>query len=191
MAFVSDNAIDSEIPKMKAFLENLKMRQTIFSNTFHMMPPKERARNLSQIQGDHKTLIVFLDGAKKLEIVNSGTKFGLENIKQSFQTLMTLWRRTEKSLETFVGKAAKKEGQQDASEAHQNHIGQSESGQAVEKYVTALKNMGHAPSDDMVKEFKARLDDAYNKAKEKSGGKDLSIQIIQEGSKIKVRMEPK
>ena len=181
MAFISDNAFDSELQKMKGFLETIKRNQTIFANNFHTLPAKERARTLTQIQTDHKVIVAFLEKAKKVEIANSRTKFGLENIKNTFQTLLGQWRKIEKTLETFVtGSAPKEVRRQDP-----------ETRQAVEGYIAALKNMGQNPNNDMINEFKVRLQDAYTKAKEKSGGKDLAIHVVQDGSKIKVRMEPK
>jgi hypothetical protein len=181
MAIKTDNVLDQELVQMKSLLERLKQSQKVFSVTFQNLPPKERAKQIKQIQSDHRAMTSWLEKAKKTETVNSGTRFGVENLRQSFQAQLTLWRKTEKTLENFSAGSGPKT-------AGQNH---DETSRAVDAYVTTLRNVGHVPTPEMVNEFKTRLEAAYEKAKSQSGGRELSINIVQEGSKIKVKLEPK
>jgi hypothetical protein len=98
VAIISDNQIDHDLAKMKVFAENLKKSQTAFSHTYQNLPFKERARLIIQIQKDQSTLKQFVDSAKKAETFNSGTKFAIENLKLTYQTIMTLWRKVERQL---------------------------------------------------------------------------------------------
>jgi hypothetical protein len=182
MAITSDNEVDRELAQMRLLAENLKRDQMIFSNNFASLPPKERALTIQRIQSGHKTLSTFLDKAKKSEVYNAGTRFALENIKQSLQTLSATWRKIEKNLDNVGGAKGgpvEKSSKPDSMDS------------AVDSYAQALEGMGHQVSQEQLKEFRDRLSSAYQTAKEKAG-RDLDIKVVvQEGGKIKVRMEPK
>jgi hypothetical protein len=191
---LSDPKLEGEMKKMKEVLESLKRTQTIFMNTFSKMKPKERAVIVREIHSHHTTIGNFINSARKYDLRAPALKFGLENIKQKYQLLSNQWRRTEKLLESASGGG----GRSEISVATGNLTGvaldtpgHNPTGQAVEKYVESLKTLGHDATTEMVDEFRNRLDAAYKTAKEKSGGRDLDIQVIQDGGKIKVRMEPK
>ncbi|MDZ4677313.1 MAG: hypothetical protein SGI74_07350 [Oligoflexia bacterium] len=180
MAVVSDNEIDRDIGKMKTFAAVLKKTLTIFSNNFKTLPPKERAQTIRHIQADQKTLLAFIEKSKTFEIHNAGTKFGLENLKQSLQTILTVWKKIEKNLENY-GTAGGTVTSKNIDEADI----------AIESYAAVLKGLGHQATKEHLHEFKEKLSAAYKTAQEKSGGKELSIKIVQVDGKIKVRMEPK
>ena len=95
---ISDNQIDHELAQMKVFAESLKKNQSVFSHTYKIMTVKDRAAFLRQIKTDQTKLEVFIQKAKKTPSVNSGTKFAIENLIQTFQSLMSLWRKTERLL---------------------------------------------------------------------------------------------
>ncbi len=184
---LSDPKLEDEMKKMKEVLESLKRAQTIFMNTFTNMKPKERAVIVREINSDHTTISNFIIGARKYDLRSTALKFGLENIRQKYQLLSSQWRRTEKMLESASGGGMRPE----VSVHGVSAVPINPTGKAVEKYVESLKTLGHDATAEMVNEFRNRLDAAYKTAKEKSGGRDLDIQIIQDGGKIKVRMEPK
>jgi hypothetical protein len=153
-------------------------------NTFLKMKPKERAEGVREIGASHTVISNFINSARKFDLRAPALKFGLENIKQKYQLLSNQWRRTQKLVESAGVGVSRPEISVPNRPA-------SPTGHAVEKYVESLKNLGHEATSEMVDEFKNRLDAAYKTAKEKSGGRDLDIHIIQDGGKIKVRMEPK
>jgi hypothetical protein len=193
---LSDPKLEGEMKKMKEALESLKRTQTIFMNTFSKMKPKERAVIVREINSHHTIISNFINGARKHDLRAPALKFGLENIKQKYQLLTNQWRRTEKLLESASGGASRSEisvatGNLTGVARDIDAPGFNPTGKAVEKYVESLKTLGHDATTEMVDEFRNRLDAAYKTAKEKSGGRDLDIQIIQDGGKIKVRMEPK
>lgn len=192
---LSDPKLENEMKKIKEILESLKRSQTIFMNTFSKMKPKERAVHVREINSNHTTISNFINGARKYDLRAPSLKFGLENIKQKYQLLSNQWRRTEKMLESApsggVSRPEISVVTGDLTGVGRDMPNLSPTGQAVEKYVESLKTLGHDATPEMVDEFRNRLDSAYKTAKEKSGGRDLDIHIIQDGGKIKVRMEPK
>lgn len=190
---LSNPKLESEMKKIKEVLESLKRTQTIFMNTFSKMKPKERATIVREIHSNQTIISNFINSARKYDLRAPALKFGLENIKQKYQILSGQWRRTEKLLESASGGGSRSEISV-ATETMTEGVHSpsfNPTGQAVEKYVESLKTLGHNATTEMVDEFRNRLDAAYKTAKEKSGGRDLNIQIVQEGGKIKVRMEPK
>jgi hypothetical protein len=169
--------VEAQMKKIKALIAEIQTTQTIFTNTFQTLKPRERARTVQQITMTHKTISDFIQGAQKYDLRAPALKFGLENIKQKYQMLMTLWRRTERLLEEAVGAGRAKT--------------EEPTSKAISDYADILRSAGHSPTEAMLKEFKNRLDSAYKTAKEKSGASELKVKITQEGGKIKVRMEPK
>ena len=95
---ISDNEIDHELVQIKTLVESLKKTQTIFTNTYKTLPPKERAKILREVHSGHQKISAFLLKAKKLPMTNSGTKFAIENLNQTFQLMMVLWKKTEAQL---------------------------------------------------------------------------------------------
>jgi hypothetical protein len=183
--------IEAEMSKVKEAIESVKKAQGVFTNTFPTMKPRQRAEMIRLIMGQHRMISDFIVAARKYDLRAPALKFGLENIKQKYQMLMTLWRRTEKMMDKggpgsggggSISSTEKMEGLEP--------IG-SPTRQAVEDYANALQTMGHTPTKEMINEFRDRLDSAYQKAKDKSGGRDLAVRVVNEGGKIKVKMEPK
>jgi hypothetical protein len=167
--------VEAMMKKIKIVIVDVQKIQTIFTNTFQTLKPRERALTVKEIND-------FILGARKYDLRAPALKFGLENIKQKYQMLMTLWRRTERLLEEAGSGGGKSKSESSSG---------SPTTQAVADYANALRTMGHTPTDSMITEFKDRLDSAYKSALEKSGAKDLHVSIVQIDGKIKVRMEPK
>jgi hypothetical protein len=174
--------VEAMMKKIKIVIVDVQKIQTIFTNTFQTLKPRERALTVKKIKSQHKEINDFILGARKYDLRAPALKFGLENIKQKYQMLMTLWRRTERLLEEAGSGGGKSKSESSSG---------SPTTQAVADYANALRTMGHTPTDSMITEFKDRLDSAYKSALEKSGAKDLHVSIVQIDGKIKVRMEPK
>jgi hypothetical protein len=160
--------VEAMMKKIKIVIVDVQKIQTIFTNTFQTLKPRERALTVKKIKSQHKEINDFILGARKYDLRAPALKFGLENIKQKYQMLMTLWRRTERLLEEAGSGGGKSKSE-------------SSSGSPTTQAV----------ADSMITEFKDRLDSAYKSALEKSGAKDLHVSIVQIDGKIKVRMEPK
>lgn len=191
MALISDNTLDAEITKMRALCEGLRVKQTVFSNTFRNLHPKERAKLVKEIQADHKILQTFITKAKATQTTNSGTKFAVETLKQSFQTTMTVWRKIEKSLEDFTSGNTFSGTKPRIDMPPPTPASGDLVSSAVDLYKQTLQNLGHNISDEHLGEFKDKFIKSYEKAKEKAGDKELSVKIVEESGKIKIRVEPK
>jgi hypothetical protein len=190
MAEETEARIDLEMMKIKDVLERLRKQQAAFGNCFRTLRIHDRAKMLRKIQNDQKTISIFLSKANGAEIRSTGIKFALENVRASFSTLQSFWRKIEKELDTFsAGGTASGTSPGKNLDTAANLAGETDL--AIGKYSETLRAMGQKPTDEHLTEFKLRLDDAYKKAQEKSGTKDLAIEIVREGEKIKVRMKPK
>ncbi len=185
MALISDSSMEIEIIKMKKIMSRLRQAMTSFSGGIKNMPSPERARVIQKIQTDQNILAAFIETTKNLDVVNSGVNYALENLQSTFISLMAQWKKLQKQLDSYTGP------QSYASESSgpHNRSNLSKTEAATRSYMTALKDLGHSPTKEQAEEFKIRLDVAYKKAQEKSGGKDLEIEVIQEDGKIKVRMK--
>ncbi|HEX4926109.1 MAG TPA: hypothetical protein VFV50_18595 [Bdellovibrionales bacterium] len=96
--------IDIEINAQKAALQRIQVQIRATIAGFAAMPPKERARNISEIQKSLENISRFFDKLKGSTIQNTGTRFAVENLKQSFFTVRTQWRKFELTLNvTRVG----------------------------------------------------------------------------------------
>lgn len=96
--------IEHEVNSQKAALQRLQVQIRATIAGFPTMPPKERAKNLSEIQKSIENMSRFFDKIKSSTVQNTGTRFAIENLKQSFFTVRTHWRKFEISLSsTRVG----------------------------------------------------------------------------------------
>ncbi len=91
---------DAELAAHKATLQQLQIKVRGFVAGYATMQPKERARNLLEIQKAMDSISRFFDKLKTMNIQNTGTKFSAENLKQSFFSLKAQWRKFEMSLNT-------------------------------------------------------------------------------------------
>jgi hypothetical protein len=178
-----DPKLEEDLKKTKNItLETLQVEK-IFLHTFATMRPKERAQTIQKIQTAHKKIEDFLASAKKYDLRAPALKFGMENIRQNFQLVMSLWRRISSLIDTTAGAGA--------APKQAPHGAQSETNAAVQKYSEALKSLGRNATSKDLADFKSKIEQAYEKAKEKAGGRDLNVHIALDGDKIKVKMEPK
>jgi hypothetical protein len=194
MADETEARIDLELVKIKDVLERLRKQQAAFGNCFRTLPPHDRAKMLRRIQNDQKTVYAFLSKTHGNEIKNTGTKFAIENTRASFSTLQSFWRKIEKELDTFSmgGGDTKNTGTSSGTGSIAAlDAASGETDAAIDKYSDALRAMGQNPTQEHLAEFKTRLSEAYKTAQQKSGTKDLAIEVVREGEKIKVRMKPK
>lgn len=171
--------------KMKDFVQRLKQLQTKFNASFQNLPVKERGRLIREITDGQKTLQDFLQRTKVREMVNAGSKFSYENLKNSYQSLTTQWRRTEKLLEEFVGGAAAA-----ASQGGKN-TSQSPTQKALDSYQEILHSKGMNPSQDQLNNFQDQVNEAYLKAQDRYGSSDLDVKVEQVEGKVKVKIAPK
>jgi len=90
--------IDIEINQQKVVMSKLQLQiRTVITN-FWNMPPKERARNISEIQKSLEAFNRFFDKLKSANIQNTGSRFAADNLKQSFFSVQAQWRKFETSL---------------------------------------------------------------------------------------------
>jgi hypothetical protein len=90
--------IDAEIAQQKQVLQRLQVQVRTTIATYSNMPPKDRARNISEIQKTMENLARFFDKLKTSNIQNTGTRFTADNLKQSYLSLRAQWRKFELSL---------------------------------------------------------------------------------------------
>jgi hypothetical protein len=90
--------IDIELNGKKSELAKLRHQIQTLSANFNTMPPKERARNISEIQKAIEGFQRFFDKIKTLNIQNTGTRFAADTLKQSFFSVQGQWRKFELSL---------------------------------------------------------------------------------------------
>lgn len=189
---LSDPRLEGEMKSIKNLLESLKRDQTIFMNTFSKMKPSERVVAVKNINLNHTKITLFIENAKKYDLRATALKFGLENIRQKHQLLAAQWRRIEKQMESgAVGGPALKPPVTSPAPPSSSKNATSATSSAVEQYVQSLSKLGHKATPEMIGDFKTRIEAAYKVAKEKSGGREITIQVVQDSGKIKVRMEPK
>jgi hypothetical protein len=173
-AIISDNEIDHELAKMKVFAESLKKTISIFSNNHKNLPPRERALTIQKIHNDQKTLAAFVDKAKSTETFNAGTKYGIENLKQTYLSIVTLWKKTEKILES-----AGAGGGRNPLSSNVNL--------AISNYTKALESLGKTVDKKSLDEFKSKLSSAVDQAQNKLG-KTPQIDVSIQDGKIKVKL---
>lgn len=176
---MTSEEIEKQLPSLKNLAEGLKRQISIFSNTFKNLVPKERFSQIRKIQEDSRLLEQFLSTTKGIQGLSTAAKFSLENLRQSQTVILTLWKKTEKAMESHSVAGSR---------APQTP---SDSQKATEDYSQLLQKLGHAPTQDQLQEFQDRLSDAYKKAQEKSGQTSLSIEVVEVDGKIKVRFNPR
>jgi hypothetical protein len=199
MSPVPMTEFDRELREMKNLVESLSHNQRMFHNTFQTLKPKERINLMKKIEADQKKVESFIQAAKTKEIVNAGSKFSLENLKQSLMSFKVQWKKTCLLLESASSAPGRKTEPLTESPAESQTECPAEpltepvsvTEKAIEHYRIALEKLGHPVHSDHLKEFENNLNSAYKKAKDMSGGKDLGIEIVEVEGKIKVRMVPK
>jgi hypothetical protein len=184
MVITPDNEISIELGVLKNSMLQLVQYQRTFANTFQTLRPKDRAQMITKIESDQKKIAQFVEKAKASDVINSGTKFSLENLRQSLMTAKVQWKKTLALLENV-----RPGGHMLQKEPPNSQAGDTDF--AIKEYEKTLKSLGHEVTKEHLKEFKTNLDSAFHKACEMSGGKPLAIQVVAESGKIKVRMIPK
>ncbi len=99
MATNTDSALDVELANMKRKIEEIKKLQIILGNTFQTIPPKEKAKLIQQIDSTTRAVAQFIVQIKINEVFNSGTKFSIENLKQSLNMAQNQWKVILRKLE--------------------------------------------------------------------------------------------
>lgn len=95
---ISDNKLDFDLAQYKKDLETLNRIANAFMVSFHNLPPKERARQLLEIQTKIKVIQKFISTPQQHELTNAGTRFALETLRSNFNTFWGRWIKFEKSL---------------------------------------------------------------------------------------------
>jgi hypothetical protein len=179
--------LEEEMGKVKRILEQLKRTQKAFTASFMSMKPRERALAARQILADHNIVANFIAKASRSNIGTTAFRFSVENIKLSYQSLTTLWRKTEKLLDAMSSST----GVPNAFGVPRVGDAERQTKRVMDDYVSKLKNAGKDVGPEMLQTFKTQLESSYEKAKEKFKGNDFSVQVIEQDGKIKVRFEPK
>jgi len=89
---------EEEMLKIKRRLTQTEIVFRALVNQFRDMPPKDRARNISQIQQGLRIAQKFIEGVKLSQIHNVGAKFAFENLKGSYFVLLGRWRKFERTI---------------------------------------------------------------------------------------------
>lgn len=89
---------EEEVLMMKRKVTQTEVIFRSLVNQFRDMPPKDRARNISQIQQGLRAAQKFIEGVKLSQVHNVGAKFAFENLKGSYFLLLARWRKFERTI---------------------------------------------------------------------------------------------
>lgn len=88
----SDNPAEIELGRRREELRQLEMAFKSVTSGFVTLPPKERAKMIKDFEVRLKGVQEYCSRTSGGGFTNAGSKFTLENIKASYQTLSSRWR---------------------------------------------------------------------------------------------------
>lgn len=183
-----DSKLDIELAQMKQLAEIVKRDVRIFMTNYNNIPPKERANMVRGFQDSRRKISQFIEDSKKEEIINTGTKYSIETLKQARLFIDDLWRKLERMLEdgSLGGSAGISKAPAPTKSQTIDPLQK-----AAQDYKALNSQLGVNLTPEQLRDFNNQLKSAFETTKSKLNGADLDVQVTADSGKIKVKFRPK